>query len=227
MKKRSKFYILTLLVSSVGLCLASCSSGGEGSVVAVKAGPPQEVGSISKTTTLFQIDTVASLVTWVGRKPGGSHTGTLKFKSSYLEYADQGLVGGRIVFNMESIANSDISDNESRAKLEMHLKSPDFFNAAQYPTSDFVITKVVSENSGSSGSFIIEGNLTIKGITKSIAFNGDIDVNAGEITAHAGPLAINRTDWGVNYGSKSIFDNLKDKFIDDNIEISLVLKTVK
>ncbi len=224
MQKRSMFSILTLMVSFI---MASCSGGGDGSIVEVKAGSPQEVESISKTTSLLQIDTVASLVNWIGNKPGGSHTGTLKLQSGYLEYADQQLVGGRIVFNMSSIANTDISDSVSRIKLETHLKSPDFFNTVRFATSDLVITKVNFSDSNKSGECIVSGNLTIKGITKGIAFSSRVEVSGGQVTAHVGPISINRTDWGVNYGSKSIFDNLKDKFIDDNIEITVVLKTVK
>ena len=227
MKMRSKLNTLAILMSFACLVLASCSGGSEGKVVVVKAGPPLEVGSVSKTTTLFQVDTVATLVNWVGRKPGGSHAGTLQMQSGYLEYTDQGLVGGRIVLNMATIADTDLSDQESKAKLEGHLKSPDFFNVAQFPTSDFVITKVTLGNSNDSSSFDVEGNLTIKGITKSIAFPAKVEVDGGVVVANVGPIAINRTDWGANYGSKSIYDNLKDKFIDDNIEVTIVLKTMK
>jgi len=35
---------------------------------------------------------------------------------------------------------------------------------------------------------------------------------------------IDRTKWDVNYGSKSLFDNLGDKFISDNIELQIELQ---
>ena len=221
MKRRLLISIIVLFC----LGLTSCSSGGD--VLVLKAGEPKEVESVSATTTLFQLDTISSAVTWVGRKPGGSHTGTIKLQSGYLEYSEQGLVGGRVVFSMNSISNTDISDLESRTKLETHLKSADFFSTEQFPTADFVITKVVFPDSNKPAFCNVEGNLTIKGNVKSISFPANIEINGNQIAASVGPVAINRTDWGVNYGSKSIFDNLKDKFIDDNVELTISLNAAK
>ena len=36
-------------------------------------------------------------------------------------------------------------------------------------------------------------------------------------------FAIDRTKWDVNYGSKSVFDNLGDKFINDDIELTVTV----
>lgn len=222
---KNRLLINILVLFCIGL--ASCSGGSEGTVVVVKAGVPKKVGSVSTTTTLVQLDTVSSHVGWIGRKPGGIHSGTLKLQRGYFEFSGQEMVGGRVIFNMSTISDVDLSDSESRVKLEKHLKSADFFNVAQYPTSDFVITKVTPDTRKGSDYFTIEGNLTIKGITKSIAFPGKIVIGDKDIVAQVGPVAINRTDWGVNYGSKSIFDNLKDKFIDDNIELTFSLVAAK
>jgi len=41
------------------------------------------------------------------------------------------------------------------------------------------------------------------------------------------PFTIDRTQWGVNYGSKSVFDNLGDKFINDEVGITITLKAGK
>ena len=221
MKKR----LLLGIIALVCMGFHSCSSGGD--VFVLKAEEPKEVESVSATTTLVQLDTISSTVMWVGRKPGGSHMGTIKLQSGYLEYSEQGLVGGRVVFSMTSISNTDISDLESRTKLETHLKSADFFNVDQFPTADFVITKVVFPDSNKPLFCNVDGNLTIKGNVKSISFPATVEVNNNQITVSAGPLAINRTDWGVNYGSKSIFDNLKDKFIEDNIELTISLTATK
>ena len=47
------------------------------------------------------------------------------------------------------------------------------------------------------------------------------------VTMTSPEFKINRTLWGVNYGSKSIFDDLGDKFIDDDISLQLDLKEKK
>ena len=66
------------------------------------------------------------------------------------------------------------------------------------------------------------GDLTVKGKTKEVSFPATVVVTDTEVTINSEPFKINRVDFGVNFGSKSVFDNLKDKFIDD--EVTLVVK---
>jgi hypothetical protein len=47
------------------------------------------------------------------------------------------------------------------------------------------------------------------------------------MTLTSEPFTIDRTNWGVNYGSKSIFDNLGDKFISDDIQLTVKLQATK
>jgi hypothetical protein len=47
------------------------------------------------------------------------------------------------------------------------------------------------------------------------------------MTLTSKPFSIDRTKWGVNYGSKSIFDNLGDKFINDDIGLEIELHASK
>ncbi|MDP4989488.1 MAG: YceI family protein, partial [Polaribacter sp.] len=52
-----------------------------------------------------------------------------------------------------------------------------------------------------------------------------ISTENGVTTFKSEVFNINRADFNVKYGSKSFFDNLKDKFIDDMMEMSFVVKT--
>ena len=47
------------------------------------------------------------------------------------------------------------------------------------------------------------------------------------MTIKSEPFMINRTEWNVNYASKSVFDDLKDKFVEDNIELTVNVKVLK
>ena len=67
----------------------------------------------------------------------------------------------------------------------------------------------------------MEGNLTIKGITKNISFPVQIENNGDMIQVSSEPFTIDRTQWNVNFKSKSIFDDLGDKFINDEIELAI------
>jgi polyisoprenoid-binding protein YceI len=74
---------------------------------------------------------------------------------------------------------------------------------------------------------MITGNLVLKEISKSITIPAMIISDATSMTITSEPFMINRTEWGVNYGSKSVFDDLKDKYVDDNIELTVTLKASK
>ncbi|TXF91720.1 YceI family protein [Neolewinella aurantiaca] len=169
------------------------------------------------------VDTSASQVTWKGYKVTGSHEGTVSLKEGSLDFTDGVLTGGAFTIDMASLKATDIT-GESAANLEGHLKSDDFFGTESFPVASFTITKVVSR--GSVGDYRVTGDLTIKGTTKTIRFNTKVTEEMGKYTAKA-DLTIDRTDFGVRYGSGSFIDNLGDKTIYDEFELGIVLVTKK
>ena len=68
---------------------------------------------------------------------------------------------------------------------------------------------------------MMAGNLTLKETKKNIEFPVTYEVSGNTMTLKSEPFTIDRTDWDVNYGSKSVFDNLGDKFINDDIELEI------
>lgn len=68
---------------------------------------------------------------------------------------------------MEIDASSVNTNNEQR---DGHLKSPDFFDVANSPKITFVSTKV----SGTPDDLTIVGDLSIRGVTKSVTLKGEI-----------------------------------------------------
>jgi polyisoprenoid-binding protein YceI len=170
----------------------------------------------------YNVDIATSVLNWKGTKPLGAHDGVVSLKSGSLVIEKNELVEGEFIINMSSIANVDMKGTDGAGKIEGHLKSADFFDVAKYPTSKFVITNV-EENED--GKLAVTGNLKIKDVTKSITIPATISTKAGVTTFKSDIFNINRTDFNVRYGSKSFFDNLKDKFIDDIMEMSFVVKT--
>ena len=92
-----------------------------------------------------------------------------------------------------------------------------------YPTSTFVITSV----SDVEEKLAVTGNLTIKDVTKSITIPAKISTDEGVTTFTSDLFNIDRADFNVKYGSKRWIEGLKDKFIDDLVEMSFVVKTTK
>jgi polyisoprenoid-binding protein YceI len=175
------------------------------------------------------VNTADSKVNWIGKKPTGEHSGYVKLSSGEILVENKEIKGGSFVIDLNTITDTDLKDEGMNAKLVGHLKSPDFFDVAKYSTAKFVITKVTKATGTAAGApkatHTIEGDLTIKGITKKIRFDASINELNGKVTASTTPFTIDRTLWGVNYQSKSVFAELKDQFIYDDMTLSIDLVT--
>lgn len=192
------------------------------------AGEATEVATESTEAVKFTVDTAASVIEWKGSKVmGGAHNGTLMLSSGEVSVKDDVLEAGSFVMDMNSITVLDLAnDPEKKGWLEGHLKgtgednADHFFNVGQYPEAKFEITSVTNGN--------IEGNLTIKGITKNIKFPATVTVSENEVTIATETFTINRTEWNVNYGSGNVFKDLAaDNVISDDIELKVLVKATK
>ncbi len=157
-----------------------------------------------------EVKTEESTVTWKAYKVTGSHAGTVNLKEGTLIFDEGKLTGGEFVVNMTSLITTD-DLGDMKAKLEGHLKSDDFFGIATHPTASLVFTKVKASGKNS---YEVKGDLTIKGITKTISF--DVSVYGSKATA---TLKVDRAEYNVRYGSGSFFDNLGDKTIYDEFDL--------
>jgi polyisoprenoid-binding protein YceI len=212
-----KKIILSLVV--IASVLTACKENKKEKVEVKKAVKVET--AISKTNN---IDVTASVLNWKGTKPGGAHNGTVTLKNSDILIEKGVLKGGEFVIDMTAIKCLDIpAEKEGNAKLVGHLSNTDFFDVVAYPTSKFVITKV--ENTD--GKLAVTGNLQIKDVTKSITIPATISTQGGITTFTSEVFNVNRADFNIKYKSKSFFslDELKDKFINDLIEFSFVVKT--
>jgi polyisoprenoid-binding protein YceI len=172
--------------------------------------------------TNYKADVAASTIVWTGYKVTGKHTGTVKVKSGDLTMTDGKLTGGSFEIDMTSITCTDL-EGEWAGKLVGHLKSDDFFGTAKFPSSKFVITKAIPQDT--KGNYKIEGDLTIKETTKKVKFFAAVSEADGTVNAN-GKMTVDRSEFNVRYGSGSFFDGLGDKTIYDefDMQISLVAK---
>ncbi len=172
--------------------------------------------------TAYKVDTSASNIVWNAEKVTGKHTGNVKISNGDLQMDHGKLVGGSFDIDMNSITNTDL-EGEWAGKLIGHIKSDDFFGVAKYPTSKFVITRAIPQDT--KGNYKIIGNLTIKEKTNEISFKANLAEAAGTLTA-TGDIVVDRSKFDVKYGSGSFFDNLGDKTIYDEfgLKVSLVAK---
>jgi polyisoprenoid-binding protein YceI len=162
-----------------------------------------------------KVDASKSTINWVGKKVTGQHSGTVNIESGNLIFKDKKLTGGSFVVDMTSLTATDIQ-GEYAGKLNGHLKADDFFGTDKYPTSKLVFKSIASKGNGV---YTVTADLTIKDVTAPVKF--DITVNGNTATTS---FKIDRTKYGIKYGSGSFFDNLGDKTINDDFELTVSLK---
>ncbi|RTQ46729.1 YceI family protein [Hymenobacter gummosus] len=162
-------------------------------------------------------------VGWRAKKVGGAHNGAVPVKEGTVQVQGKQIVGGSFTFAMDGLT---VEDTDS-PRLLSHLKSDDFFSTAKHPTATFVITSVKPTKADDRGNNAdVTGNLTIKGITKSITFPAKTGVKDGLASA-SGTATIDRTQFDIKYRSKSLLETAADKVIDDNFIISFNINAKK
>lgn len=164
-----------------------------------------------KTT---KVDASKSTINWVGKKVTGKHEGTVNLKDGALVFEGKKLVGGNFTVDMTSITVTDL-EGSMKGKLEGHLKADDFFGTDKYETSKLVFKKIATKDNGI---YTIYADLTIKDKTNEVVF--DIVVKDKTATAE---VIIDRTKYGIEYNSGSIFDGLGDKAIYDDFTLNVFL----
>jgi len=176
-----------------------------------------EVATTTNTVTYFA-NVETSTIEWQGFKPTGSHKGTINLESGSLTVKNGNILNGAFIFDMSSIKES-----KANAKLEGHLKSAAFFDVKKFPNARFEITGLEEKD----GNTMLSGSLKLKDITHPISFPVTVTHQNDALTLTSDVFTIDRSKWNIKYGSKSFFDDLKDKFINDDIELKITIKAKK
>ena len=230
------------LILAAALMTFACSKPAD----TVEATEAQEV--VASEGTTLTMDPAASKVSWMGYKPTGQHTGIIPATSGTVTVNGTEVTGGTFSFDITALEIHDMeAGTEMHGKLQTHLQSEDFFDAANHPTATFEITSVEpftaddvitdeeqfasdntpkanSELAPESPNYWVSGNLTMRGTTKNIKFPAAINVTDGAVTAKAG-FNIDRTDWGLSYGDEATaVDKAKDKFVYNSVGLVLDVK---
>lgn len=189
----------------------------------VKTSDAKEVDSTINATNdeteAYTVINDKSTLNWKGFKPTGSHNGTVGISTANINVANDKLAGGKFTIDMNSITCLDLPrEGEYGApKLEGHLKSADFFDVVKFPTATFEITDVKNSDEGKIN---VSGNLTLKGVTKNITVPATFGVANGFASLKSDSFKIDRTEFGIQYKSMKLADMIKDKSIDDLMEMS-------
>lgn len=218
-----KLFVPVIIAVAV-LGMTSCGNNSTSN-----AGDAQEVAQAGENSKSYVVNIDESSLAWKAtKKVSGGHEGIVKLSEGTLNVENDAITAGNFVIDMNSIESTDLTEETGKSALEAHLKgtrkpeeNDHFFNITKYPTSKFEITKA-SKKEGNN--YDVEGNLTIKDVTKNITIPAAITFDGTTLNADA-DFTVNRKDFNVKYGTTD-FDPtlLADKIINDDIQFTLKLK---
>jgi len=207
-------FLKFLTIIAIGAAFVGCKDKADEAATT----EAEEVATSEATSTKYMANATESVIEWTGYKPTGKHIGTIMLESGVFTVNDGKLESGTFMINMSSL-----KDSEGNARLEGHLKSADFFEVEKYPNAAFEVTGYEMVD----GKAMLSGNLTMKDTKNNVTFPVSVSEDGDMFTLTSEMFTIDRSKWNVKYGSKSFFDDLGDKFINDDIELKITVKAKK
>lgn len=152
--------------------------------------------------------TPTGTVGFTGAKVTKAHDGTFGSWTGALYLDGENLTGLTVETQVASLK----TDSE---KLDNHLRDPDFFDVAKWPTASFKSTAISAGAPADSklqgANATVTGDLTIRDVTKSVSFPAVIEVGPSEVQTST-EFFINRKDFGITYPGKPD-DLIKDEVV--------------
>ena len=173
----------------------------------------------------YTLDTSASVIRWTGRNLFNHHEGKLKLVGGSAMMKGGSLEKAEFTLDMNSLSCGDIEDPTMNGMLIAHLKSDDFFSVPTFPTARFEtrIVKPIEGATPGSVNWSVTGDLTLKGVTAEITFPAVIAMKPEGIVVAQAEVSIDRTRWGVVYGSGKFFARLAHHVVNDEVQLHLKL----
>lgn len=199
----------TIVLAATAFLVIGCEDPGA-EVTAAKVGAPTEAreapAADSAATGSLPVNPSNSKIEFVGAKVTASHPG------GFTDFSGKVVLGEPIEQSQIEVTIQTASLYADKEKLTKHLKSPDFFDVAQFPTATFSSTEIKKEGA----THTISGDLTLHGVAKRISFPASISASEAQVSASA-EFSINRKDFGISY------PGMQDDLIRDLVVIKLSL----
>jgi polyisoprenoid-binding protein YceI len=173
---------------------------------------------------LYTLVSSESEVEWIAEKSqivGYTHYGTFPIQSGTITISPEDTVSGTITLDMTNLTVASLGGGKAgnESTLEKHLKTGDFFEVETYPTALFTIT---DSTEAEDGNYTVNGDLTIKNQTHPVTVTLTVSPNDDGYSLQ-GETEIDRTRWGITFGSNNFFENLAENAINDIVKIKLDL----
>ena len=208
---------IVLLLSVFSIFLFGCGNTTSNEKNLSKEGEIQEPEiEVPITSKEYMLNAEKSTLRWIGGKPTGQHMGSIDVKIGAMAKNSDGTIQCVVVMNMNTIKCMDIEDPEENKDLVDHLNDKDFFDVINFPEALIEIKEMRKEPESEFSQ--VMGELEIKNHKEPIEFQATVK-DIGDSIMISGTLIFDRTAFEIKYKSKTIFPDLGDKFINDEIEI--------
>jgi len=150
-------------------------------------------------TGTYTIDTAHSRLGFVAR-----HAMVTKVRGSFNEFEGSFTIDGDDPSKSSATVTAQVASIDTRnEQRDGHLRTNDFFDAPTYPTIIFTTTSIAHRGGDE---FEVTGDLTIKGVTKSVTFPLEFQGAAKDPYGNTrigfeGGTTVNRTDWGIAFNA--------------------------
>jgi len=141
---------------------------------------------------------------------------------------------GVVTYDAKDISKSSVVFTAKSTSIDTgvqgrdnHLRTADFFEVEKYPEITFKSTSVEKKGKG----WVVTGDFTLKGVTKSISFPFNVTgflpggQRSGPRMGITGGTSINRRDFGVNWGSN--IPGTSTPVVSDNVDVILQIEAVQ
>lgn len=172
------------------------------------------------TPGTWNVDPTHSSLTFVVR-----HLMVSKVRGRFGAFAGTATINEEKLLSSVTATAEVASIDTSDAGRDEHLKSADFFDVASFPTIGFKSTKIT----GSGSDYTLLADLTIKGVTKSVAFDLEFD-GVGQDpwgntkAGFSAEAEINRKDWGLEW---NVALETGGVLVGEKVKLSLDIQLVK
>ena len=153
----------------------------------------------SALTGTYTLDAAHSRLGFVAR-----HAMVTKVRGAFTEFEGSASIDGDDPTNSSARITIDVASIDTRnAQRDGHLRTNDFLDVENHPTITFTSTAIEHLDGND---FQVAGELTIKGVTKSVTIpleyqGAATDPYGNERIGFEGSVAINRSEYGVTYNA--------------------------
>jgi polyisoprenoid-binding protein YceI len=168
------------------------------------------------TAGTWTVDPTHAEVGFVAR-----HLMVAKVRGRFTEVSGTVEVGETLADTSVRALASAASISTNQADRDGHLRSGDFLDVEAYPELTFVSTSVTADS--------MTGDLTIKGVSRSVTFDLEFDGVAGDPWGNTkagftATTSINRSDWGLTWNAALEGGGV---LVSDKIALTLEIELLK